>query len=403
MINHIYIHVPFCTKKCLYCNFYSVLYKKDIVDRYLIRLKEEIDFYLCNYDVVPETIYFGGGTPSLLSIDDFEQVIKKFNLSKIKELTVEINPSTDLHPFFLTNKNVGKILYFKQLKELGVNRLSLGVQSMNDNELEFLGRTHRTKDIYNLYDNGLGDIFDNISFDFIYGLPLKSSNHNEKSQQINRREQIENINTALRDFNPSHISIYCLSLEENVPLYNQKDNLPDDEQVSEMYFQISDLLLDNYYEQYELSSFCKEGNISHHNMCYWSSKWYLGLGPGASGYIENIRYQNHELDNYFGKNSVDRKIYLEQPDIEKEYIITGLRKTKGICIEDYDKKFNCSFWEKYDKIIKKLLKKGLIEVIEYVDGFDKPTLEKERIGKMTYLRINKESYFIANEVLCEFV
>ena len=526
MVNHIYIHIPFCQRKCLYCSFHSVVYDKVLVEKYLACLNIEIDFYLLRYDVVPETIYFGGGTPSLMSPNELERILKKFALSKVKEITLEVNPATVT------------ISALKRFRELGINRLSLGVQSMNDKELEFLGRTHRVRDVLDLYDAGLGDVFDNVSFDLIYGMPtncrLQITNHksqitnlkskifyphqkhknascrliredcfggnsskdprNDGGRRLAMTEKVEIIDFSFLQLNPSHISTYCLSLEENVPLYKEKDKLPDDDRVADMYFLLQEILEANSFEQYELSSFCRDGKISLHNMCYWSSKWYLGFGAGASGYVDNKRYQNVEMEKYiksseFGVRSSELKkeriltqrrqrshkahrdvvaycisqseihsmrkrlgttecgelspfteteIDLSESDIEKEYIITGLRKVEGISIDEFDKRFNCSFLEKYEIIIKKMLEKGLIEVYykssesgeysycsphvvpelasvlsgvnkeskreDFCKGTDKSVPYKSGTDKcVPYIRIKKESYFIINEVLCEFL
>ena len=462
MIRHIYIHYPFCQKKCGYCSFYSVIFEKSLVQKYLYKLHLEIDDYIKKYDIIPETIYFGGGTPSLLKANEIDKILQRFDLSQVKEITLEVNPATitinDLRAF----------------RDIGINRLSLGVQSMDDSELEILGRSHRVKDVMSLYEAGLNDIFDNVSIDLIYGIPPptfrdggggrgrtnKCPRHEGRTIQavtsvgkalvrsvkndfddrkrngqvrcIQRKSEISatehsGLVRSLRKNIPpyprsplypplrrgarqkciphipaSHISIYCLTLEENVPLYKMKDRLPDDEKLSEMYFHLCDVLQKNGFEQYELSSFCRDGKVSLHNLCYWSSKNYLGLGAGASGYIENFRYQNHELDSYLSDvnehNFIKEIINLTSDDIEKEFIITGFRKTKGISIKEFNEKFGCDFREKYKNSIKKMLKMGLIEVNNIDDMLPHPTF----IGG-DYIRIKKESYFVAYEVLCEFI
>jgi len=393
MIKHVYIHIPFCTKKCSYCSFYSIVYQESVVKQYLKKLHDEIDFYHSKYCILPETIYFGGGTPSLLKPDDLYSIVKKFDTSQTVEITIEANPSTVT------------ISDLKYMNELGINRLSLGVQSMCDHELKLLDRTHRANDVISLYEKGLKDIFSNVSFDFVYGLPSR-----KKSFQSILYTASDSIYKSIMCFQPEHISVYCLSLEENVPLYKQKNNIPADEIVSDMYFCIRDVLIQNNFEQYELSSFCRNSKVSRHNLCYWSSKSYVGIGAGSSGYINNFRYKNHYLKNYMSSSSheehasgyVKDMICLSDTDIEKEYIITGLRRTSGISIKDFDHRFECSFLEKHKETINKLLNKGLIEVLHDCSP-ECLYLAEYGYKEGTYLRIKTESYFIANEVLCEFL
>ena len=385
MANHIYIHIPFCIKKCGYCSFYSVVYDEDLVEKYVDVLCVEIETSHLPPKIPPypplekgggcfiETIYFGGGTPSLLKPFEIEKILNNFDLSDIKEITLEVNPATV------------SFQALKEYRDIGINRLSIGTQSMKDSELEFLGRIHRVQDVISLYENGLPEIFDNVSHDYIYGLPHQKLSDVEYSIK------------ELLKLKPSHISIYNLSLEENVPLYKHISQLPDDELVSDMYFLIREMMLSSGYVQYELSSFCMPSKESLHNLSYWSSVDYIGIGAGACGYVDGFRYENGGLEVYMamgtsrlrfeGGNGIigDWKSPLRvKSDTEKEYIITGLRKTAGISLADYEKRFGCSFMEKYSNIIKKMLEKGFIEVDSNV-------------------RLCPEYYFISNEVLCEFV
>lgn len=361
MIEHIYIHIPFCIKKCSYCSFYSVPFENELKNQYLKQLKEEIKYYSNLFEIKPITIYFGGGTPSLLNPKDIESILSYFNLQDTSEVTLEVNP--------------GSVSFEKlaQYKYCGINRLSIGVQSMNDNELKILNRVHSANDIKTLYNRGINNIFDNISCDLIYALPKQSIIDTEYS-----------LNEILK-FSPEHISIYCLSLEEDVSLYKQAKYIPEDSIVSEMYYNICKILQDYDYEHYEISNFCKNTKYSFHNLSYWSGKFYLGLGAGASGYIPDFRYTNNNLTKYLQpENFVKEKIPISKADKEIEFIITSLRKIKGFSITDFNNKFNCHFLDKYSITIKKLLKYQLIVVDENV-------------------RINSKYYFLSNEVLCEFI
>ena len=422
MIKHVYIHIPFCLRKCGYCSFYSVVYDKELVAKYVDVLCREIETSPLKTPLPPfikggvscvETIYFGGGTPSLLKPFEIEKVLSKFDLSGVKEITLEVNPathnSTTPNPsslernFWIASSQAPRndkrgttqplltsptwrgsmeVNNLRDYRDLGINRLSIGTQSMKDTELKFLGRVHKVQDVISLYEKGLSDVFDNISHDYIYGLP---------------HQKLSDVEYSIKEIiklKPSHVSIYNLSLDENVPLYKYVSQLPDDELVSDMYFLIRDMMLGSGYVQYELSSFCLPGKESLHNLSYWSSVDYLGIGAGACGYVDGWRYENDGLEGYMVSiNKIPpTPLYkgggavgpLEKGGDATEYIITGLRKTAGISLADYEKRFGHSFTEKYSELIKKMLEKGLIEVDSSI-------------------RLCPEYYFISNEVLCEFV
>ena len=401
MVSHVYIHFPFCLNKCPYCSFYSETFEIDKKDKYLTSLHKEIDFYLNKYDIVPETIYFGGGTPSLLKPEEVFVILNRFGsvgetLATARDETGRCKPypydvsrdfkSKNHQEITLeTNPATVNIVDLKIFKEAGINRISLGVQSMNDSDLRTLGRRHKIEDVNILFNQGMTAIFDNISIDIMYGLPAMGNPDNTKP--------IGDLHYDMSHFNKilslcNHVSIYCLTLEENVPLYKFHQQLPDDDTLADMYFSIRDYLLERGYEQYELSNFAKDGLISIHNNSYWSAKNYIGFGAGASGFVDNIRYTNNKLDKYLQNDFIGETINLSTDDLEKEYIITGLRKTEGISLVDFEKRFNLSFLEKYAKKINKLLDLNLIEVY---------------INDSKYIKITPQSYFIINEVLCEFL
>jgi oxygen-independent coproporphyrinogen-3 oxidase len=308
----------------------------------------------------PRTIYFGGGTPSLATPDTIQKILERFTIEKNTEITIEINPATV--DSYVLNK----------MKEIGVNRISIGAQSMIDDELKFLGRVHDVKDIFTLYENGINDIFESVSYDYIYGLPFQT---------------VENVSFSIQQLlslSPSHISIYCLSLEDSVPLYTQIKNLPGDEVVADMYDGISGHLRRSGMMQYELSSFATDGHEARHNICYWSGSDYIGLGAGACGFLDKTRYENNTLKKYLQDNFISYKISLSDVEMMQDYIITGLRMAKGISAKDFYEKFQIDLLEKYHSTIKKLQKKKYIIVDDYV-------------------KINPKYYFTSNEVLCEFL
>ncbi|MCK4695362.1 MAG: radical SAM family heme chaperone HemW, partial [Candidatus Cloacimonetes bacterium] len=333
LIKYIYIHIPFCLKKCNYCSFYSEIYSEDLKKNFVSCLIEEIKLFKDKFDIKPETIYFGGGTPSLLFSDDLNTIIS--NLVPIQqlpdgniEITLEANPI-----------NINKI-QGKELAETLINRISLGVQSFLDKELKLLGRLHNAEQIYKAYENLRSAGFKNISFDLIYGLP---------------NQTIKDVTFSLEriiDLDPEHISTYCLSLGKDVPLYNMKKQIPSDEEVSKFYYFIRDKLMTAGYEHYEISNFAKEGFESRHNLCYWNDEFYLGLGRAASGYIERNRYTNpSDLYEYFIQIET-MEVFgnfrsLSKSDHEKEFIFLSLRKTAGMNLKEFQKKFQTDFLKKY--------------------------------------------------------
>ncbi|MCK9329723.1 MAG: radical SAM family heme chaperone HemW [Candidatus Cloacimonetes bacterium] len=342
-------------------------YNISLLESFIKQIKNEITYYKNYYNFKPHSIYFGGGTPSLMPVkqlDEIIQLISNPKQSSVKEITIEINP------YKLSNK------LLKEYSQIGINRYSFGIQSMINSELKILGRLHNNNDISKLYSEQLLNNNYNFSYDIIYGLPNQTLSDLEIT-----------INELLK-IPPSHFSIYCLSLEKDVPLYKEISNIPNDETLENMYFTIKEKLESANYLQYELSSFAKNNNQSIHNTAYWSDKYYIGLGPSASGYLPSFRYTNiNNVENYCNIpiNNIQSITEVSTSEHQKEYIITGLRKTKGIEIKQFNHKFNTDFKIKYSKEITTLLKNNLIIVND------------------EYIKINPKYYFISNEVLCEFI
>ena len=366
-INYIYIHIPFCLRKCNYCSFYSEKFASELKNRFVSFLIKEINQVKQRFKIKPLTIYFGGGTPSLLDVSDIQKIISQFDLSQIQEITLESNP-----------KNITSV-FVQKLSEIPINRISLGAQSFIDSELNLLGRLHNSEQISRAFELIRNQGFNNISLDLIYGLP------NQKMLDV--QFSLERI----IELNPEHVSLYCLNLEENVPLYSKKHLIPEDEVIAGFYDLIRRELISSGYEQYEISNFAKKGFESKHNLCYWSDKLYLGFGPSAAGYFVNTRYTNPaDLEEYFetiktyhpaaaGLGSLCKK------DHEKEFIFLSLRKTKGMNLKEFQSKFDENFLKKYEKIIARYLKKKYLEINE------------------DFIRLTPKAYFVSNEIFSEFM
>ena len=360
MINCVYLHIPFCEKKCNYCAFcsYATLKNKD---EYVSSLLKEIKFHYKNNYL--KTIYFGGGTPSLLDKPDIEQILNCFNYDKNTEVTLEANPNS-------LDKN--KLMFYKSI---GINRLSLGVQSFNDDILSLIGRCHSSKDIYRTIEDIKNLEFDNFSIDLMYGLPSQ-----------NLEDWKKTLLKAL-EINPPHISLYGLKIEKGTVFYKYPpENLPDDDIQSKMYNLAIEILADKYFH-YEFSNFALNNNyISKHNTNYWKRGNYFGFGLSASGFIDNKRYTNTFNLKEYNLNPTEKKyeILSKQNQIEEE-IFLGLRLSEGINFNQINKKYNIDIYKKYSKIFEKYLKDGYF--IKTDNG----------------IKFSKKGILVSNEILCEFI
>jgi putative oxygen-independent coproporphyrinogen III oxidase len=361
-IEHIYIHIPFCLRSCTYCSFFKINYSPKVKEKYIETLLREIDLYQELHQVFPKTIYFGGGTPSLLSGTDVKQILSKFDLF-CEEITLEVNP-VQINTKFINN-----------FSNTATNRISIGIQSFLDDELVTLGRLHKSNQIKTAIDLLKRNNFENISFDLMYGLPNQSLQDVEYSVK------------KMLECNPTHFSIYCLSLEEDVPLYATRKQIPSDEIVSDMYNLLRLTLEKNHYTQYEISNFARVGFESKHNLSYWNGKNYLGIGAGASGFIKNMRYKNPENLELYHTNITNKKLFTDHEILsanihENEYIFLQLRKTKGINLNNFDNEFKTDFLKKYENVIKKYHKFFIIS--------------KDSI------KLSPKSYFISDELFQDF-
>ena len=351
----IYIHIPFCTNICSYCDFCKILKNKQWIDKYLIALEKEIKENYKKEKV--NTIYIGGGTPSILSLKQLEKlfnILKIFNIDKDAEITFETN-TEDL--------SIEKINLLKQ----NVNRLSIGVQTFDKETLKTLNRKLDIDNLKLALKN-----FKNVNIDLMYGFQNQSIEDLKKDLE------------KIIKLNPTHISTYTLIIEPHTKLYIDRYKPLNDDKERQMYDLIRKTLKENKYVQYELSNFSKKGYESRHNLTYWNNENYYGFGLGASGYVDNIRYENtRNLNEYLKGNFILNKHTLTiKEKIEDEFIV-GLRKTKGINKDKFYKKYQKNIKE--IKIVNKLLKEKLL-------------LEDE-----TNIFINPKYLYTSNEILLNFI
>ena len=343
-----YVHIPFCTQICYYCDFSKVFIKNQPVDSYLEHLLEEFR----SYDIQKlRTLYIGGGTPTALSASQLEVLLKglteNLDLSVLEELTIEANPG-DL--------DADKIAV---LKNSAVNRVSLGVQTFDDKMLKKIGRSHLEKDIYENIDRLKLAGFDNISIDLIYALPGQTM------------EQVKENVAKTIGLDIPHMSLYSLILENHTVFMNRmrrgKLPLPKEELEAEMFEYIIAELERAGFEHYEISNFSKSGFESRHNLMYWDNAEYYGIGAGASGYVNGIRYKNHgPIRHYLSAveegNARITEEHLSQKEQMEEEMFLGLRKKSGVSMARFEEKFGRSFDGLYGEIVRDLVQKGLMQI-----------------------------------------
>ena len=364
----LYIHIPFCVKKCKYCDFVSFTNKDDFFDAYIDKLIDEANEY--SGEKI-DTVFIGGGTPSVLSAKQLKKLITSitsiFKLTDSCEFTIEINPKT---------LDEDKL---KVLKDCGVKRLSVGIQSFCDEELKAIGRIHDAKTAYNTVKLIKNYGFDNFNIDIMLGLPNQTKNSLEHT-----------LKTAV-SLNPTHISCYSLILEENTPLFleYEKGIYPyiSDEDDRELYSFTKTFLKNNSYEQYEISNFSKKGHESKHNLKYWNCDEYIGLGVAAHSYIDGTRFYNTSCFTEYlnGKSHCEEKTILSTEDKISEYIIMRLRLLDGIFEEEFYKRFNKDFYLLYKNQIDNFIKSGFIKY-------------ENKAYKLTDKGID-----VSNSIMCEFV
>lgn len=349
----LYIHIPFCVKKCKYCDFNSFKLNVGEKRKYLNYLKREMELYKGNLEGRSiDSVFVGGGTPSILNEEEikilFQNIKNNFQIKDSAEITMECNPGT-----LTLNK-------LKTMKECGVNRLSIGLQAIQNNHLEYIGRVHTYEEFEKNYYQAKEVGFENINIDLMYALPNQS-----------KEDWMESLEKVVK-LNPTHISAYSLILEENTELFNMYERhefkLLDEDTDIEMYEYTINYLKSNGYNQYEISNYAKKGFECKHNILYWKCENYVGLGVSASGFLNKTRYNNLcELDEYkniihSGKKPIEWEEKLSIKDEIEESIFLGLRMNQGIKFKDFHKKYNFNFEEEYKNEIDKLKEMKLIEI-----------------------------------------
>jgi oxygen-independent coproporphyrinogen-3 oxidase len=355
----LYIHIPFCLSKCGYCSFYSIK-SFDLIPEYIAALKKEIKYYRNIFSSF-DTIYIGGGTPSLLSavqIDDIISTINKyFDIDRQAEITVEVNPGDVSFD------------YFKALRKSGINRLNIGIQSFDDNILRLLGRRHSSLEAIAAIEAARTAGFDNLGIDLIYGI---------HGQGI--KSWINTLQKAV-SFAPEHISCYQLSLDDKTPLYKKYSSegwqLPDEKTELKLFLTTAEELENAGYIQYEVSNFARLDKFkSRHNQKYWQHTPYLGLGPAANSFLDNKRWWNKAavktyLDEIaLGKTPVEETEILSSEQMQLEALFLGLRTKAGIDLKRFKAKYGVDLLADKRTIIDALIKNKLVELNK---GFLRPT------------------------------
>ena len=360
MASSIYIHIPFCKTICNYCDFCKMFYNEDLANNYLEELKKEINSY--NLKDTYKTIYIGGGTPSHLSIHLLEKLfsyIKDIKLEDNYEFTIECN---------IDDITEEKLKLFRNNR---VNRLSIGVETINSKLQKVINR-HHTKDEVIDKINLSKKYFNNINVDLIYAIPGETI------------EILKEDLDFITSFDVSHISLYSLIIEEHTRLYIDGVEPIDESLDNKMYYYILNYLKGKGYKHYEVSNFAKEGKESRHNLTYWNNEEYYGIGLGASGYLNDVRYTNtRSINKYLKGEYISTKENISKEVSMENELILGLRKIQGIDINVFKNKYKVNLLD--NSIIKKLLNEKLL------------------VLKSNNIYISEDNYYISNYILNNFI
>ena len=361
----VYIHIPFCAAKCRYCDFNSHISDDGERKLYVSALCDEIKRFKSD-DMKVDTIYFGGGTPTILEPSRLERILNvvydTFEVEDNCEITTECNPAT-------IDKSGLELL-----RSSGFNRISIGLQSANDSELKFLGRIHSFAECKNCVSDARSAGFDNISLDLMFGLPYQTVNM-----------WTSTLKEAVL-LSPNHISCYGLRIEEGTPFYSMNLNI-DDDLCRDMYDICDDFLHKNGYEMYEISNFAKDGYQSRHNIKYWKCNDYIGFGAGAYSCINSVRFSNiKNTDEYINREvKIDSSFDLTEFDRMSEFVFLGLRMTEGIDLAEFNSRFGRSIYDVFSEQIEKNINRGTMIV---------------QNGRLI---IPKKYLYVSNAVLVDFV
>ncbi|HEL0618717.1 coproporphyrinogen III oxidase [Streptococcus equi subsp. zooepidemicus] len=366
-----YVHIPFCTQICYYCDFSKVFIKNQPVDAYLEALIKEFESYQINS---LKTLYIGGGTPTAITAKQLDYLLshlqQHLQLDQLEEFTIEANPGD------LTEDKIAV------LRQSAVNRISLGVQTFNDKQLKQIGRSHTEAQIYTTIASLKEAGFQNMSIDLIYALP------GQTIQQVK-----ENVAKALALDIP-HLSLYSLILEHHTVFMNKmrrgKLQLPTEDLEAEMFEYIISEMEANGFEHYEISNFTKPGFESRHNLMYWNNDEYFGCGAGASGYLNGIRYRNRIPIQHYLKAVADGNARLSEEVLTKEEMMEeelflGLRKKSGVSVSRFQEKFGLSFESRYGPVVRELQNQGLL------------------VEDKDFIRMTKKGLFLGDSVAEKFI
>lgn len=359
----LYIHFPFCEKKCPYCSFYSLENMQYLKSDYIKAVCREIFNFGKKINKKVDTIYLGGGTPSIFTCYEISEIIKSikknFKIDNDLELTMEVNPAD--------YENID----FEFLKFSGVNRISIGAQTLDDKGLKVLGRRHNVKDIFKTYNQIKVAKIDNISFDLILGFPGQTKN------------DIDNFINFYEENKIPHLSAYMLKIEEGTPYYESNLKFASDDLCSDFYIYLSRKMKKLGYCHYEISNFCLEGKHSRHNLKYWNIDDYLGIGPSAHSLIDKKRfYYKNNLKNFINcADILDEGIGATS----QEYVMLKLRLSEGISNDEYKNKFGIDLPEKYFKKMKKFEELGLAKI------------DKNKIS------LTEKGFLLSNKIIGELI
>lgn len=388
----LYIHIPFCVRKCGYCDFLSAPADEKARNRYVQALLMEIERYQGTEtaDRKIKTLYIGGGTPSILSVNQLDCIIQKikctFNFCSDIEASMEMNPGT-------ASKEKCRALY-----QMGINRLSIGLQSTNDKELKTLGRIHSYEDFINTYTWCREAGFQNINVDLMAALPYQT---------------VESYTTGLRKIirlAPEHISAYSLILEEGTPFYQKYNSgcypLPDEERERLMYRETEQILAQAGYERYEISNYAKKGYACRHNLVYWQGGDYLGLGLGSSSYMDGVRFHNTTDFNIYvnqGAYVEDREELSVQAKME-EFMFLGLRVMAGVSGTEFEKRFGKTMEDVYGDVLRKHEEEGLLQIERKEDRKEAAAAEPAK-GKTNIEKVmlTTKGVDVSNYVFADFL
>ncbi len=365
----IYIHIPFCIKKCGYCDFCSFVgasgsKKSAYADELCARMRR-VSSKAREHEV--DTVYFGGGTPTLLEISDVRKILdcvrESFEVLPDAEITLECNPAT------------AEEAYFVELRKMGVNRLSIGLQSADENELRALGRVHTAKEFSACFADARSAGFDNISADLMYGIP------HQDMQSLARSIEF------LLSHSPEHISAYGLTIEEGTDFYRRKRSLcvADADTQADMYCLLDAMLASAGYDKYEISNFARRGYESRHNLRYWQGEEYLGFGVAAHSYFLGERYGNsRDIDAFLrGEDICEERREISDGERRLEYVMLGLRLVRGIDALEYKDLFGRDFFDDFD--IEKYTLGGFMQIVD---------------GRVCF---TEKGFLVSNEILSEIL